>query len=107
MLSRGNATCREMPRVFAWKSHGPSRGKEPFHGKFWHLPRKPRVVTHVETRVKGEVIIVVYIYILYIYIIIYNIYIIYIYIIYIIYILGLQRIMALFRYSLINISISN
>ena len=43
VLSRGNATCREMPRVFVWKSHGPSRGSEPFHGKFWHLPREPRV----------------------------------------------------------------
>ena len=52
MSSRGNATCREMPRVFVWKSHGLSRGKEAFHGKFWHFPCEAHMVPRVDTRVK-------------------------------------------------------
>ena len=50
MLSHGNAMCREMPRVFAGKSHGPSRGNEAFHGNFWHFPREPRMETHVKVK---------------------------------------------------------
>ena len=50
--SRGNATCREMPRVFTWKSHGPSCGSGAFHGNFWHFPCEPHMAPHVETCVK-------------------------------------------------------